>query len=74
VGKIKDPIAVFQGEDDIVVPRRHSDEVVKSLQQRGVPHVYHIYPGEGHGFSKPETIEHYYTEVEKFLRQYVILT
>ena len=74
VDKIKDPIAVFQGEDDNVVPRRHSDEVVKSLQQRGVPHVYHIYPGEGHGFSKPETIEHFYTEVEKFLRQYVILT
>ena len=74
VDKIRDPIAVFQGEDDIVVPRRHSDEVVKSLERRGVPHVYHIYPGEGHGFSKPETIEHFYTEVEKFLRQYVILT
>jgi dipeptidyl aminopeptidase/acylaminoacyl peptidase len=74
VDQIQDPIAIFQGEDDIVVPRRHSDEVVKSLQQRGVPQVYHVYPGEGHGFSKPETIEHYYTEVEKFLRQYVILT
>jgi dipeptidyl aminopeptidase/acylaminoacyl peptidase len=74
VDRIKDPIAVFQGEDDIVVPRRHSDDVVKSLERRGVPHVYHVYPGEGHGFSKPETIEHYYTEVEKFLRQYVVLT
>jgi dipeptidyl aminopeptidase/acylaminoacyl peptidase len=74
VDQIKDPIAVFQGEDDNVVPRRHSDEVVKSLERRGVPHVYHVYPGEGHGFSKPETIEHFYTEVEKFLRQYVILT
>ena len=74
VDQIQDPIAVFQGEDDIVVPRRHSDEVVKSLQRRGVPYIYHLYPGEGHGFSKPETIEHYYTEVEKFLNQYVILT
>ncbi|OGO42200.1 MAG: hypothetical protein A2W36_03385 [Chloroflexi bacterium RBG_16_58_14] len=72
--KIQDPMAVFQGEDDIVVPRRHSDEVVKSLQRRGVPHIYHVYPGEGHGFSKPETIEHFYQEVDKFLKQTVILT
>jgi dipeptidyl aminopeptidase/acylaminoacyl peptidase len=74
VDQIQDPIAVFQGEDDIVVPRHHSDAVVESLKRRGVPHVYHLYPGEGHGFSKPETIEHYYVEVEKFLRQYVIYT
>ena len=74
VDQIQDPIAVFQGEDDIVVPRHHSDAVVKSLQRRGVPHVYHLYPGEGHGFTKPETIEHYYTEVERFLKQYVVLT
>jgi dipeptidyl aminopeptidase/acylaminoacyl peptidase len=72
VDKIQDPIAVFQGEDDNVVPRNQSDEVVKSLQRRGVPHVYHLYPGEGHGFTKPETIQHYYGEVEKFLRVHVI--
>lgn len=74
VDKIQDPVAVFQGEDDNVVPRRHSDELVKSLQRRGVPHIYHVYPGEGHGFSKPETIEHLYQELDKFLKQYVLLT
>jgi len=36
--------------------------------------VYHVYPGEGHGFRKSETIEHFYNEVEKFLRQYVIFS
>ena len=74
VDKIQDPVAIFQGEDDNVVPRRHSDELVKSLQRRGVPHIYHVYPGEGHGFSKPETIEHLYQELDKFLKQYVLLT
>ena len=74
VDKIQDPIAIFQGEDDVVVPRLQSDEVVESLQKRGVPHVYHVYPGEGHGFRKSETIEHFYSEVEKFLRQYVIFS
>jgi len=74
VDQIKDPIAVFQGEDDVVVPRAQSDEVVASLERRGIPHVYHVYPGEGHGFRKSETIEHFFNEVEKFLTQYVIFT
>ena len=70
--KIQDPVAVFQGEDDVVVPRAQSDELVESLRRRGIPHVYHLYPGEGHGFRKEETIEHLFTEIDKFLRQYVI--
>lgn len=70
--KIQDPIAIFQGEIDVVVPRKQSDEVAASLERRGVPHVYHVYPGEGHGFRKVETIEHFYKAVEQFLRQYVI--
>jgi dipeptidyl aminopeptidase/acylaminoacyl peptidase len=72
VNKIKDPIAIFQGENDVVVPRAQSDEVVASLRRRGVPHEYHLYPGEGHGFRKTETIEQFYKAVDKFLRQYVI--
>lgn len=72
VDRIQDPIAIFQGEIDVVVPRKQSDEVVASLQKRGVPHVYHVYPGEGHGFRKAETIEHFYRAVDQFLRQYVI--
>lgn len=70
--RIKDPLAVFQGEEDVVVPRAQSDELVEALRKRGVPHEYHLYPGEGHGFRKSETIEHFYKTVEKFLRQYVI--
>jgi dipeptidyl aminopeptidase/acylaminoacyl peptidase len=70
--KIQDPIIVFQGEDDVVVPRAQSDEIISSLQRRGVPHEYHLYAGEGHGFRKTETIEHFYNSVERFLEQYVI--
>jgi dipeptidyl aminopeptidase/acylaminoacyl peptidase len=72
VDKIQDPVAIFQGEDDQVVPRKQSDEVVASLRERNVPHIYHVYPGEGHGFRKPETIEHFYKTLDQFLRQYVI--
>jgi dipeptidyl aminopeptidase/acylaminoacyl peptidase len=70
--KIQDPVAVFQGEDDKVVPRDQSDEIVASLKERGIPHEYHLYPGEGHGFRKTETIEDFYEAVEKFLQKYVI--
>ena len=70
--RIRDPMAIFQGEEDVVVPRAQSDELVEALRKQGVPHEYHLYPGEGHGFRKSETIEHFYKTVEKFLRQYVI--
>ncbi len=72
--KIVDPIAVFQGDIDRVVPREQSDSIVASLRARGVPHEYHVYEGEGHGWRKAETIEQFYTSLERFLRQYVIFS
>ncbi len=70
--KIQDAVILFQGEEDRVVPRSQSDALVKTLKERNVPHEYHVYPGEGHGFRKTETIEHFYKTVERFLRHYVI--
>lgn len=70
--KIVDNMIVFQGEDDNVVPRNQSDAIVELLKQRGVPHEYHVYAGEGHGWRKPETIEHYHNAVIRFLTQYVV--
>lgn len=70
--RIQDPVALFQGDKDVVVPRAQSDEMVASLERRGVPHIYHVYEGEGHGFRKSETIQHFYEQVERFLLQYVV--
>ncbi len=56
---IRDPIAIFQGEDDGVVPKAQADAIVASLQRRGVPHEYHVYAGEGHGWRKAATITHF---------------
>ncbi len=72
--KIQDPIIVFQGEDDKVVPKAQSDAIVEALQRNGVPHEYHLYAGEGHGFRKAETIEHFFSTVEKFLKEHVIFS
>jgi dipeptidyl aminopeptidase/acylaminoacyl peptidase len=70
--KIRDAIAVFQGDIDRVVPREQSDAIVASLRSRGVPHEYHVYEGEGHGWRKAETIEAFYTSVERFLKERVL--
>lgn len=70
--KIQDPLLVFQGADDIVVPQNQSDDIVASLKRRGIPHEYCLFEGEGHGWRKPETIERYYSRIERFLLQHVI--
>jgi dipeptidyl aminopeptidase/acylaminoacyl peptidase len=70
--RIRDPIAVFQGEDDQVVPKEQAEAIVASLRQRGVPHAYHLYPGEGHGWRRADTIAKFYASVEAFLQRYVL--
>ncbi len=70
--KIKDAVIIFHGEDDPVVPKAQADSIVAALKRRGVPHEYHVFAGEGHGWRKPETIERYYTLALNFLQQYVI--
>lgn len=74
IDQIVDPIAVFQGEIDPVVPKAQAEAIVESLRRRNVPHEYHVYPGEGHGWRKQETIESFYRTVESFLRRYVIFS
>jgi dipeptidyl aminopeptidase/acylaminoacyl peptidase len=71
-GKIKRPLAIFQGDKDKVVPKDQSDVMVKALQRNGTPCVYHVYEGEGHGFRKAETIEHFYKAIDSFLKENVI--
>ena len=72
--KISRPLAVFQGAIDRVVPQAQSDMIVEALRRNGTPYIYHVYEGEGHGWRKRETIEHYYQAVEEFLRKYVLLS
>lgn len=70
--RIVDPVIIFQGSEDKVVPQNQSDSIVKSLQMRGVPHEYHVFEGEGHGFRKSESIQKYLDCVLSFLAQHVL--
>jgi dipeptidyl aminopeptidase/acylaminoacyl peptidase len=52
----KVPVIVLQGADDPIVPPNQSARIVEALRARHVPVAYVLYPGESHGFRKPETI------------------
>ena len=54
----KVPVIVLQGADDPIVPPNQSERIVAALRARRVPVAYVLYPGESHGFRKPETIVH----------------
>jgi dipeptidyl aminopeptidase/acylaminoacyl peptidase len=50
------PMAVFQGLEDEVVPPAQSEMIVAALADRGVPHVYLAFEGEQHGFRQAPNI------------------
>jgi dipeptidyl aminopeptidase/acylaminoacyl peptidase len=54
--RITTPMLVLQGADDRVVPPSQAELIVAALRERGVPHAYLLYEGEGHGFRKAENI------------------
>lgn len=70
--RIVRPVAVYQGAEDRVVPQNQSDAIVAALAKNGVPHVYEIYEGEGHGFRKQTTLRHFFASMEAFLAEHVL--
>ncbi len=70
--KIRDAVALFQGSDDKVVLPEQSELMARALLANGVPHLYRVYEGEGHGFRKKVNLIDYYETVDSFLKQHVI--
>jgi dipeptidyl aminopeptidase/acylaminoacyl peptidase len=54
--RISTPMLVLQGTDDEIVPQEQAEMIVEALRERGVPHAYLLFEGEGHGFRKAENI------------------
>lgn len=54
--RIQAPVLLLQGADDAVVPPSQSEAIRDALRAGGVPHAYVLYPGEGHGFRRSETV------------------
>jgi dipeptidyl aminopeptidase/acylaminoacyl peptidase len=56
VDRMSMPMLVLQGEDDRIVPPSQAELIVDALRERGIPHAYLLFEGEGHGFRKAENI------------------
>ena len=47
---------LLQGLDDKVVPPSQAEMMVAALDEKGIPHAYLPFEGEGHGFRKRENV------------------
>jgi len=52
--RISAPMLLMHGEKDDICPLSQSQVVFHQLEKKGVPTGLVVYPGEGHGFDKPE--------------------
>jgi dipeptidyl aminopeptidase/acylaminoacyl peptidase len=69
---IRDPILLFHGAEDPVVPISQTEEIVQKLIQNGTPYQYVRFENEGHGWRSGETLEAYYRTIEEFLIRYCL--
>ncbi len=72
VDQIKAPLMVIHGANDPRVPVSEADQIVASLEKRGVPVKYLRYPDEGHGLSKRKNQFDCYPQVAAFLKEHLL--
>jgi dipeptidyl aminopeptidase/acylaminoacyl peptidase len=53
VDRIKKPMLIFHGVNDVRCKVAESDTIVAAMQAKNIPVTYVVYPDEGHGFQKP---------------------
>jgi dipeptidyl aminopeptidase/acylaminoacyl peptidase len=69
VDKIKKPLLIGHGANDPRVKQSEADQIVKAMNDKGIPVTYVLYPDEGHGFNRPENRMSFYAITEAFLAQ-----
>lgn len=69
---IEDPLLVLYGGADQVVVPAQSERLVALLEARGAVVEHHRYEGEGHGWSRPETVADELVRIDAFLTRHVL--
>ena len=69
VDRIRIPLQIHQGANDIRVPRMQSDWLVQRLRETGRTVEYYVYPDEGHGFVRFGDERAAYQRLVAFLRR-----
>jgi dipeptidyl aminopeptidase/acylaminoacyl peptidase len=67
VDRIKAPVLVLQGDNDVRVPKAESDQIVQALRRAGKDVEYVVFPKEGHGLFSPANDLKLYEVTEHFL-------
>ncbi|NMR25273.1 S9 family peptidase [Pseudoalteromonas sp. NEC-BIFX-2020_015] len=71
IDKIKVPVFIVQGEDDVRVPKEHAFRLRKGLEKENSPYEWMMKSGEGHGFYKPENQIELWQEMLQFLNKHI---
>jgi dipeptidyl aminopeptidase/acylaminoacyl peptidase len=71
-GAITAPLLILQGSDDEVVPPAQSQAIADRVRAKGGEVELHLYDGERHGWSRPETVVDELRRTEAFLRRHVL--
>jgi dipeptidyl aminopeptidase/acylaminoacyl peptidase len=69
--QITAPLFVAQGANDPRVKKSESDQIVRALQEHGIPVRYMVKQHEGHGFQKEENRFDFYRTMEGFLGKHL---
>ncbi len=69
--KVRNPVMVLQGANDIRVLQAESDDMVAAVKANNVPVEYVIFPDEGHGFRKKENQIRGHSQILAFLDKYL---
>jgi acetyl esterase/lipase len=71
VDKIKAPLLIGQGQNDPRVKQAEADQIAFSMQEKGIPVEYVLYPDEGHGFARPENRIDFNLRTDQFLAKHL---
>jgi dipeptidyl aminopeptidase/acylaminoacyl peptidase len=71
VDRIKKPMLIFHGANDVRCKIAESDTIVEAMQAKGIPVTYVVYPDEGHGFHKPPNRLSYIAIAEAFFARHL---
>ena len=71
VDKIKVPVFIVQGEDDVRVPKEHALRLKSELDKRNLPYEWMMKSGEGHGFYNPKNQVELWEKMLKFLDKHI---
>ncbi len=71
IDRVKAPLLLLAGENDIRCPAEETKQVVDALQRRGIPVEAKIYPHEGHRFQRREHQLDALRRIGDFLARYL---